>query len=148
MNKLAFPDVKSIEDKLGDYLELAEKGIEPITIPGLARRLGVTKKKLLEYGRGLVATAPPEVTAKLQDILLLVNEDLELRLLGERGEKGTGANPKFLLANYYGMSDKTSVEVDGGLSIYAKIEEDADRLVADTKDELEREIQETIKGGK
>lgn len=148
-NNLAFKDVKSIEDKIGDYLREAEDGFAPITIPGLARRLGITKRTFLEYARGLVSTAPPEVVAKFQDILLLTNEDLELRLLGERGEKGTNANPKFLLANYFGMSDKTSVEVDGGISIYKMIEEEADKAVEEVGEELNEEIkQELRKGGK
>ncbi len=144
-----FKDVKSIDDKIGDYVREAEEGISPITIPGLARRLGITKTTFLEYARGLIATAPPEVVEKFQDILLLTNEDLELRLLGERGEKGTNANPKFLLANYFNMSDKTSIDVDGGLSVYKLIEEEADKAVEEISEELSKEIkQEISEGGK
>ena len=70
-------------------------------------------------------------------------------MLGERGEKGTNANPKFLLANYFNMSDKTSIDVDGGLSVYKLIEEEADKAVEEISEELSKEIkQEISEGGK
>ena len=58
MNKLAFKDVKVLMIKIGDYLREAEDGFAPITIPGLARRLGISKENLFRVCKGTCLYCP------------------------------------------------------------------------------------------
>lgn len=149
MSRVAFKDTKGIDKKVNKYLQKVEEQGGAPTLPGISRALGITPKTFKEYANGLIPNALPEVTEKFQDIYLMVQEYLEETCLGVNGGKGGGPGAKWLLANHYGMSDKTSVDVEGSLAVYRHINDQADRSVEDIAEELEEDInKETKKGGK
>lgn len=149
MKEIAFKDTKGIDRKVDKYVKKVEEEGGAITIAGLSRALGITPKTFKEYANGLIPNATPEVIAKFQDIYLMCQEFLEETCLGVKGGKNSGAGAKFLLSNHYGMSDKASVDVDGGLAIYNKINADSDKIVEEVADDVQEEIERSLrKGGK
>lgn len=147
MHEVAFKDTRGIDRKVDKYIQRIVEDGGAITIAGLSRALGISPKKFKEYANGLIPNATPEVIAKFQDIYLMCQESLEETCLGVRGGKGGGAGAKFLLSNHYGMSERASVDVDGGLAIYNKINTDSDRIVEEVSDDLKEEIEKSLKKG-
>lgn len=76
----------------------------PYTITGLARRLGMDRRSLLNYSE------KDKFFPTIRDARLRVQEDVENRLMESRNEKGA----MFNLKNNFGWHDEAKVDITSG----------------------------------
>jgi hypothetical protein len=94
---------KSIYIKdLGDNMEISSPA--PYTMSGLARRLGIDRDTLLNYGKR------DEYFGTIKDARERVQEDVETRLMETSNQSGAIFN----LKNNFGWKDKTETDLTSG----------------------------------
>lgn len=118
---LAFKSVEELQKVIDEYFEWCDNRIKtiwddktqteiavtnpaPYTMSGLARRLGIDRKTLLNYSK------KDEFFPTIREARERVHEDVETRLMGTRNEKGA----MFNLKNNFGWKDETKTDVTTG----------------------------------
>ena len=114
---LAFKTVKELQKKIDEYFEwcdnrtkmmMTKAGLEvmitvpaPYTMSGLARRLGIDRRTLVNYSH------KEKFFLTIRDARERVQEDVENRLMETKNEKGAIFN----LKNNFGWQDKNETDV-------------------------------------
>lgn len=91
--------VKGFNDKTG--VEFAYINPAPYTMSGLSRRLGMSRETLVQYGH------KDEFSDAIMCAREKVQEDVEIRLMETRNEKGAIFN----LGNNFGWKNKTETDL-------------------------------------
>lgn len=90
--------IKEIHTKEGEVIAITHPA--PYTMSGLARRLGMSRETLVQYGR------KEQFSDTIKDARSRVQEDIENRLM----ETSNQAGAIFNLKNNFGWKDKSEVE--------------------------------------
>ena len=119
-------DIEEMKTRIDLFFEECMKQNMLPTVEGLALTLGVTRKALEDWESGKYAKEKGPIISKAKEVIAAVDAQLV----------ASGVMPAvpyiFRAKNYYGMSDKTEVEIRSG----------EDRLSDEA--ELKRSIEESI----